>query len=652
MKISKNKKITLIASIIASTISFGSFAEVNKFQSFQNKSFVEIKEENPDQKVRFFYLKLNDNYNNSEILNILNNIYNETGIALKYRKKIKENYISVIGSYYDYNDFKNNIMFSYEILDLEEDRIIRTPVLKNNMKEDLTYLRKDDNYYQNSNENNENNDFNLLTIDDEPEYSNQYYMEPYSTYSGASNIRAAIDLVYPLDPEENKVNISVVDVGYAAHEELINNIKGGYKFSTIYYDEEFPETERYRRGSNYKDIGEFDDGTGTFVECVNGHGTEVSSIITADVENSKGIAGIVDADLYMPKALDYDCTQYTEAYGLESDIADSVVWSSGGTIEGVTDIEEVADVINLSLGRSSSPGCSSILQEAVNYAVDRNSIVVASAGNEDKDVFSYTPSGCNNIITVAGNDLTGLKVDSSNWGSPLVDFSVLGENITIADPLSGQSSYKTGEGTSLSASIVSGIAGLFKQKFKYISQKEFEYYLKETANPHNTNFSNSSEDCTTGRCGAGIVDAEKALKLAEIKINYAKTIDSYFANRNTCEDNIIKEAMEYYVNICRIYNISVTNPDETEDSYYEIISKDKSDEHWIIDPVSQDQSSNIFLERRVETEVIGAEKEIFINNVNPEIRDYAIRMCDNDRCYAQTILDFEDTENEKPLRCQ
>ncbi len=648
MNFKKNKLIALIISTMAFTTSISVNAQEDSFINIQTKNYNEIKEENPYKEVSFFNIKLDKKYNEQEIINILGNIYYDTGVLLKYRKAMRDNYISVIAVYNEINNLKNNLLYSHNILDVSLDRVISSPLVKNNIKEDKSYLKKEQSF---NNYNYESTDFKLQSIDDEPDYPNQYYMDSYSTYTGASNIRAAIDQVYPLDPESEKVNISVIDVGYGSHEEIVDNIKGGYKFSTIYFDE---STGEYGRGTNYQDYTEFDDGSGGTVVCEDGHGTAVSSLITASIDNTAGIAGIVDADLYMPKALDFDCVNNSEAFGLESDVADSIVWSVGGNIDSVSNIQEIADVVNLSIGRNSSPGCSNFLQQSINYAIDRNAIVVASAGNEDRDVFSYTPSGCSNIISVAGNDLTGLKVDSSNYGSPLVDFSVLGEGLTTADSPNGNSAYNTVEGTSFSAAIVSGIAGLFKQKYPTISHKEFEYYLKETANPHNENFSNLSENCTTGRCGAGIVDAGAAMDLAEIKINYPKTLDSYFAERNSCEDNIIKEAMNYYIDICQLYKISVTNTNEESDNYYEIISKDNAQQFWLINPVSDSVQPNITVERTVEVtpENINQEKTIFINNVDTQIKDYAVRMCDNDRCYAYKVLDFDDTENTKPLRCQ
>ena len=70
--------------------------------------------------------------------------------------------------------------------------------------------------------------------------------------------------------------------------------------------------------------------------------------------------------------------------GYDSDIADAIIWASGGTVTGVPANANPAEVINLSLGGSGA--CGATTQAAINSAVGRGTTLVIAAGNDNANV--------------------------------------------------------------------------------------------------------------------------------------------------------------------------------------------------------------------------------------------------------------------------
>jgi serine protease len=67
--------------------------------------------------------------------------------------------------------------------------------------------------------------------------------------------------------------------------------------------------------------------------------------------------------------------------GYTSDIADGIIWASGGTVTGVPANANPAKVINMSLGGSGA--CDTTTQNAINGARSRGTVVIVAAGNEN-----------------------------------------------------------------------------------------------------------------------------------------------------------------------------------------------------------------------------------------------------------------------------
>src|SRR5262249_48931207 len=120
--------------------------------------------------------------------------------------------------------------------------------------------------------------------------------------------------------------------------------------------------------------------------------------------------------------------------GYASDIADGIVWSSGGSVPGVPANPTPARVVNLSLGGfSPNKTCSGTEQSAINDALSRNTVVVIAAGNENFDASFASPANCAGVVTVAATGQKGFKSFYSNYGS-LVEVAAPGGDSHI-DPI-------------------------------------------------------------------------------------------------------------------------------------------------------------------------------------------------------------------------
>ena len=168
----------------------------------------------------------------------------------------------------------------------------------------------------------------------------------------------------------------------------------------------------------------------------NGHGTHIAGIIAAK-DNEVGILGIAPGCLLLnAKVADENGTCEAAA------LAKGIVWA----------VDNGASVINISVELKEP---SQELKEAINYAWERGSLIVAAAGNSGDDSLIY-PASYENCIAVGCLGGNGELFSLSNHGD-WVDVTAPGCDIysCLPDNCYG---YKTG--TSFATAYVSGIAAL------------------------------------------------------------------------------------------------------------------------------------------------------------------------------------------------
>ncbi|MFE2285876.1 type VII secretion-associated serine protease mycosin [Streptomyces sp. NPDC059443] len=182
--------------------------------------------------------------------------------------------------------------------------------------------------------------------------------------------------------------------------------------------------------------------------------------------------------------------------------------SKGGALaEGIRwAADHGADVINLSLGDDSSSAHHEAGEdEAVQYALAKGVVVVASAGNggEQGDHASY-PAAYPGVIAVAAVDRNGKKASFStrSWYATV---SAPGVDVVIADP---DRSYYEGWGTSAASAFVSGAVALVRSAHPGLSPAQIKKLLESTA-------SDSPAGGRDDSRGFGLVDPAAALQAAE-----------------------------------------------------------------------------------------------------------------------------------------
>jgi thermitase len=175
-----------------------------------------------------------------------------------------------------------------------------------------------------------------------------------------------------------------------------------------------------------------------------GHGTHVTGIIAAAANNGQGIAGVAyPVEILVYKVLD------STGSGNDSTISQAIVNAANNG----------ASVISLSLG---GPGYSQTLQSAINYAWQKNVLVVVAAGNSSSSGLFF-PAGANYAIGVAATDTNDALANFSNFGQAIAvgapGVNVLSTLPTYATQI-GATGYGQLSGTSMAAPHVSAEAGM------------------------------------------------------------------------------------------------------------------------------------------------------------------------------------------------
>lgn len=321
------------------------------------------------------------------------------------------------------------------------------------------------------------------------------------------------------------VVVAIIDTGITNHSDLNANVLPGYDFIS----DLDVSNDGDLRDADPSDPGDW---VATF-ECgfnsaqnSSWHGTHTAGTVAAITDNTQGVAGVAYGANILPVRVLGKCG------GFLSDIADAVIWASGGSVTGVPDNLNPAQVINMSLGGGGS--CDSTYQDAIDIAVANGTTVVVSAGNSSADAVNFRPASCNSVITVAANDRGGNLASYSNFGAIIDVTAPGGETVVAADGVAstlndgattpGSEIYVYYQGTSMSAPHVAGAAALLYQADPAITPAQVEAALIATSRP--------MPGSCTGGCGAGIIDARAAIDSLGTPANIDPTASFTFSVNN------------------------------------------------------------------------------------------------------------------------
>jgi len=339
-----------------------------------------------------------------------------------------------------------------------------------------------------------------LAIPNDSRYNEQWH---YYEATGGLNLPLAWD-----SAQGAGTVVAVIDTGYLPHAELAANILPGYDMIS---DQNIAQ-DGDGRDADASDSGDWEPANA----CYNGspardsswHGTHVAGTIAAVTNNSTGVAGVAYNAKVVPVRVLGRCGGYL------SDITDGMIWAAGGTVAGVPDNANPAQVLNLSLGGSGT--CSTTSQNAINTARNLGATVVVAAGNENTNASNSNPANCNGVIAVAATNRNGGRAYYSNYGA-VVDVAAPGGDVRtgsangILSTLNsgrarpGTDSYAFYQGTSMATPHVAGVAALLYEVDPAITPDQVESTLKSTAR---------SFPASCNQCGSGIVDAASAVEAA------------------------------------------------------------------------------------------------------------------------------------------
>lgn len=219
------------------------------------------------------------------------------------------------------------------------------------------------------------------------------------------------------------------------------------------------------------------------------HGTAVAGIIGALRDNAIGIGGIVKKVKIMP-LLVADVNGVTN-----SQIVDRAIKYAA---------DQGASIINLSFSTNGEDQFFSQLDNSIDYAFSKGSVVVAAAGNGDVKTgeglqlnnFPQSPV-CNTRRGTTGLGIAALdNTDSatngkkiakwSNYGSNCISLSAPGTRLytTTADKYQKEGKlYGAESGTSFATPLVAGIAALLKATYPTMTATNIIERLLSTADP-------------------------------------------------------------------------------------------------------------------------------------------------------------------------
>ena len=301
------------------------------------------------------------------------------------------------------------------------------------------------------------------------------------------------------------------------------------------------------------------------------HGTQTAGILAAATNNAVGMAGVGYNAMVVPARALGKCGGY------DSDIIAAAQWAGGIAVSGVPTNLHPARVINMSLGGSGNCATDAPAYiDALTSLRNNNVVVVVAAGNDDGLVVDV-PANCQPdpsdtdqtpiVVAVAGLRHAGDKVGYSDIGPQVTVSAPAGNcvngtitatsqclypilttlNSGTTAPVSGGGIYSDGvnysAGTSFATPLVAGTVGLMLSAAPNLTNAQVISILKSTARTFPTVSDTTPQPpvctvpvaevddsngnvitpasapqaeciCTTSTCGAGMLDAGKAVAAA------------------------------------------------------------------------------------------------------------------------------------------
>lgn len=311
----------------------------------------------------------------------------------------------------------------------------------------------------------------------------------------------AIDVKQSWDEgfEGNEIIIAVLDTGVdGTHPDLAGQVIEGYR----------PKSGQVIQAYSDSSYG-------------GSHGTHVAGIIAAK-KDGKGIVGVAPKAKIMPIVIFDEGGWYVG----DDFTARGIVWA----------VDHGAKILSNSWG---GPGYSQLLKDAFDYALERNVIVVAAAGNSSSSQSFMYPANYPGVVQVGAAEYNGGDIKTANFSSRSPSLSISAPGVNILSTMPQQDSYGYDKdsflssdnngyygfmsGTSMATPYVSGLVALLLQKYPQAKPWQIKGLIEKSA-------LDIDESGVDDRSGYGLLQA-KAIK-TDIPLSggtnfFVKVTDAY-----------------------------------------------------------------------------------------------------------------------------
>ncbi len=212
--------------------------------------------------------------------------------------------------------------------------------------------------------------------------------------------------------------------------------------------------------ANYKSFrGKYDDDP-------RGHGTHCAGIAAAVSNNGIGVASYSRDNRFVQVA----SIKVLSASGMGTQ--QTII---KGIIEAA---DKGADVISMSLGGLSTTSRQKAYSKAVKYALDKGAIVLAAAGNSNRNAKDYAPVNAKGVIGVSAVDANLNRAVFSNFVQDIsMGIAAPGVDIYSTKP---SNNYAVHSGTSMATPYAAGLVGVMKSIKPSLTSKEAYQILSKT----------------------------------------------------------------------------------------------------------------------------------------------------------------------------
>ncbi|KAF4655162.1 hypothetical protein FOL47_009556 [Perkinsus chesapeaki] len=296
----------------------------------------------------------------------------------------------------------------------------------------------------------------------DPIYSKQ------ASYLEAINVPAAWRRLTSTRVKRKKVTVALIDSGVKPdHPDLVGNLVTGYNV--------------IRHNTNTSDP--------------NGHGTNMAGVFGATINNSVGIAGVMDLVNILPISVE------NYFIGDHSDSFDYAIRN-----KKTRDISIILMAISGGIFRE---GVANKIKEAVKAGM----LVIVTAGNKGKNITTDKAYPCAltaqlpGMLCVAGTENTEMKLAPFSDYANYVDIAAPGADIATTGIATGTNrfAYEIVGGTSPASAIIAGVAAMLYSLAPNLTPADVKKIIKDTS----TKGLKDSTGKTTFPFGR--VDADKAV---------------------------------------------------------------------------------------------------------------------------------------------